>query len=101
MDDCNEELIVKIAVLQRDAIHLREAIKLQASEYERRLSELNHAHAQSTADKNKFATLELMYSKFDEIARWRSDYDKWRWASMGGAAVGGGMLGAMFSRWFS
>jgi hypothetical protein len=97
--------LLKIAVLETEVKNLKEAIKLQALEYERRLAELNHAHAQAVSDKNKFMTSELFYSKYDEIAKWRSELDQWR-SRIVGIAIGigsvsgliGGVIAALVAR---
>lgn len=105
MPETSTDLHVRIAVLETVIIGLREAISLQASEYERRLNELNHAHAQATADRNKFINSDLFYSKLDEIVKWRSELDAWRGRVVGialgigaAAGVGGGLISTLIAK---
>ena len=89
----------RIAVFESEIRWLKENIALQAREYERRLSELNHAHAQATMDRTHFVNAELFYSKMDEWARWRNDIDTWRakvvGIAIGVGAVSGGVAGVI------
>jgi hypothetical protein len=96
---------VKIAVLENEVRNLKSAIELQAKEYERRLSDLNHAHAQATVDKSKFVSGELFYAKLDEVAKWRSEMEKWQSKVIGiaiglGSAAGGiaGIIASFIAR---
>jgi hypothetical protein len=93
------DYLLKINTLEADIRYLKESIRLQASEYERRLTELNHAHAQATSDRNKYLTAELFYSKLDEITTWRTGIDTWRarivGIAIGVGAVSGGVAGAV------
>lgn len=97
MDQENNNYLIKIARLERDVAHLKESIKLQASEYERRLTELNHAHAQSVVDKAKFLSADLYHAKMYELEKWRSEIDTWRariiGIAVGAGAVSGGAVG--------
>ncbi len=87
--------LIKIAVLEAELDSLRDAIKLQAQEYERRLTELNHAHSRATDDRNKFVTTDLFYSKQDELSKWRSELDQWRSRIIGIAIGVSAMTGAV------
>lgn len=80
----------RIAVLEAIIDGLKDSIVLQAKEYERRLTELNHAHARATTDAARFVTAELFYSKYDELAKWRSELDQWR-SRVIGIAIGAGL----------
>ena len=102
MADCEDAThITRIAVLEEKIRSLKEAIGHQATEYARRLDELNHAHAQATSDKNKFITSELFYSKWDDMVKWRSEMDVWR-SRVIGIAIGlgtvGGLVGGVIMR---
>ncbi len=95
--------LVKIAILETEVDNLREAIRLQANEYERRLTELNHAHARATDDRNKFVTTDLFYSKQDELSKWRNELDQWRSRIMGiafGVSAATGALAGVIMRLF-
>ncbi len=85
------EHLLKIAVLQTEVVNLKESIKLQAIEYERRLTDLNHAHQRSVEDKAQFVSSEMFFSKLGEYEKWKSDIDKWR-SRMTGIAVGAGAV---------
>ncbi len=91
------EHLVKIAILETEVDNLREAIRLQAAEYERRLSELNHEHARAREDRNKFVTTDLFYSKQDELTKWRNELDQWRsriiGIAIGVSAASGALMG--------
>lgn len=70
------DALLKIAVLETQLQGMRDSVKLQAYEYERRLTELNHAHAQATQDKQKFVNSDLFYSKMDELHKQRAEADQ-------------------------
>lgn len=94
-DNDNQYLRSRIAVLESNIVWLKENVKLQANEYERRLTELNHAHAQATLDRNKYLSAEMFYSKMTELDKWRSDVDTWRARIMGIAIGVGAVSGAI------
>jgi len=98
MDD-GIDYLLKIAVLENEVRNLHTSIQKQAQEYERRLTELNHAHAQAVTDKQRFLDRELFYSKMDEWGKWRSEVDTWRakvvGIAIGVGAVSGGIAGAI------
>ncbi len=84
---------VRIAVLESQIKGLRENIVLQAREYERRLSELNHAH-QLQIDRNAdYVSREAWDMKNIELESWRRTIDQWRWISIGLGIAGGGVAG--------
>lgn len=56
-------------VLQRDLD--REKVAIQAAEYERRLTVLNHAHEEAVRERNRVLPREM----FDQ---WVTDFSKWR-----------------------
>jgi hypothetical protein len=87
MDHSDE---TKIAVLQSEVANLKQSIILQAKEYERRLTELNHAHAQSTIDKSKFLAADMFYVNKDDVNKWRNEIDQWR-SKVIGIAIGIGL----------
>lgn len=62
---------VEIGALQRDLMWMRENLKLQATEYERRLGELNHAHQQAQEKEREYVSLEThnAYVKSEKDAR--------------------------------
>lgn len=53
------EQAVRIALLEAKLVAADEARGLQAREYERRLTELNHAHARAMEERGTFASREL------------------------------------------
>ncbi len=90
------DALIKIAVLETEVRGLKENIVLQAKEYQRRLSELNHAHDQATADKSAFLRKDTYDAKIAEFAKWQNDMDMWRARVLGigiGAGIGGGLAG--------
>ncbi len=94
METNDHEALVRLAVLETRLNGTVENIALQAQEYERRLTELNHAHARATEDRNKYVGVDLFYSKIDEIAKWRSEMDQWR-SKIIGIAIGVGSFGGL------
>src|SRR3990167_2689653 len=88
MEPCDA---VKIARLEEQVAGLREAVKLQAAEYERRLAELNHAAVRLAADKMQFVNVDVFNVKMDQVMHWRGGIDRWR-AKMTGIAVGAGSI---------
>jgi len=83
---------IKIAVLEEKIAGLQKAIELQGLEYERRLTELNHAHAQAAADKNKFVTSEMFYAYKDSVNTWQREMEVWR-SRVIGIGIGSGLVG--------
>lgn len=92
-DDTNGYL-VRIAILETQITNLKENLTIQAREYERRLTDLNHAHAQSVSDKATYMTKELFDSKHEELIVWKSELDRWR-AKLYGFALGIGVAGGL------
>jgi ElaB/YqjD/DUF883 family membrane-anchored ribosome-binding protein len=95
------ELDKLIAILQERLRSSDEALKSQAREYERRLQELNHAHAQQIARNAEYVPRESFDSRNAQIDEWRREVDKWRWISIGAASVTGtvtGIIGALIIR---
>ena len=86
-----ESAEIKIAVLESLLQGLRENIALQAKEYERRLTELNHAH-QNQIDRNaQYVSREAWELKLSEQESWRREVDRWRWIAVGAGIAGGGL----------
>ena len=96
-DSC--EHLLKIAVLEAQLAGMKENILLQAKEYERRLTELNHAHARAADDRTKFVSNELFSAKMSEFVKWQSNIDQWRskvfGIVLGAGLTGGGLAGAL------
>ena len=54
-----QELLIEVAVLKSRLNDSREALKVQAVEYERRLVELNHAHDRAEQRDTQFVSREV------------------------------------------
>jgi hypothetical protein len=95
----NDESMVNILVER--VTNLKEQIVHQALEYERRLTELNHAHARAAEDKNKYVSAELFYAKIDELIKRQTEFEQWRAKVLGIAigvgAVSGGTVGLVLN----
>lgn len=63
----------KIAILEERLRSLRMEIDKQAREYERRLSELNHAHERAVEDKSNYVSLDSFVGWQGEINAWRGE----------------------------
>lgn len=63
------------------------ALALQAAEYERRLDQLNHAHAKAESDRGRFVTVELN-DAYKEKVDGRFDYITKQLAEIDGNAKG-------------
>jgi chromosome segregation ATPase len=70
------KLRTEIAVLQQQIRGLENARDLQAKEYQRRLEELNHAHAKAEARNAEYLPRELFESTINEFRMWRREVDK-------------------------
>jgi len=70
-----EELKTQIAVLQEKIASMQEAKVLQAKEYERRLEELNHAHAKAEQRNADYLPRELFERTMEELRLWRERVD--------------------------
>jgi len=66
-----QDLILKVAVLEERIANAKESLEKQAREYERRLTELNHAHEQSVEDKMDFLERSVYEKSEDEHDQWR------------------------------
>lgn len=86
------DLDKEIAVLRTKLCAGDEARKLQASEYERRLTELNHAHKQQLDRNAEYISREAWELYRAELEKWRREVDAWRWISIGAGASGGGLV---------
>lgn len=64
-----QELMVEIAVLKTRLTESEKAMSLQASEYARRLDELNHSHANMNNDRAKYVTRDLHDQLYQEMLR--------------------------------
>ena len=62
-----QELLVEIAVLHTKLDSAKEAVNLQAEEYKRRLTELNHAHSRAENTLNTFTPRELFERAIKEV----------------------------------
>ena len=80
----------EIAVLQERIKGQADAIGLQAKEYERRLSELNHAHAQAVARNELYLPREV-YDKAEITRELRISVLKERLDKMEGRSAGIGL----------
>jgi len=65
------EIDIKVAVLEEQVLSLRREIEHQAVEYQRRLSELNHAHDKQVAD-------QATYVSSDRYEGWQGEMNGWR-----------------------
>lgn len=87
------DLEKQIAVLQTELRCMEEARELQAREYERRLGELNHAHAQEIVRNAASVPRELWETRNMQMDKWMREIDRWRWVSIGAGLAGGGLMG--------
>lgn len=88
--DSRIEAIERVHQAEREADKL--ALVLQAREYERRLDDLNHAHAQARADTARFVSVE----KFDAVCERMDKVEKWQ-ASLDGRLLGAGAVITLIS----
>ena len=70
-----QELTVQVAVLHSRLESSKEALGLQASEYERRLDVLNHAHEEAKDVLSKYGSTYMTIDRFD---RFFNDFIEWR-----------------------
>jgi hypothetical protein len=82
----------KIAVLEEKIAGLQKAISLQAAEYERRLTELNHAHAQATTERRQFLQQDVFMTFKDANNNWQREMEVWR-SRVIGIGIGSGLAG--------
>ena len=77
-----QELLIEIAVLHTKLDSAKEAVNLQAEEYKRRLTELNHAHARAENTLNTFTPRELFERAIKEVKERNDlalkDIESWR-----------------------
>ena len=73
---CDDNLHVRIAVLEATIAHLREARDLQAKEYERRLQDLNHAHTQAEEKYREYLPRATYEKSEGERREWQRETDK-------------------------
>ncbi len=71
-----DDLQTRIAVLEERVKNRDTALKLQAEEYERRLQDLNHSHAQARAKEVEFLPRETYYKSEGELLHWRREVDE-------------------------
>lgn len=71
-DDC---LQTRIAVLEERDRNRDRALALQAAEYERRLQDLNHAHARATEKNAEYLPREIFEASVKENLEWRRGVD--------------------------
>jgi len=80
---------LKIAVLETELRSMKDALRLQAIEYERRLQDLNHAHQQQVDRNAQYISREIWEAYLKEDNTWKRSIDQWRWTSVGiGAGLG-------------
>lgn len=72
-----QELTVKIAVLEERIRGREEALQLQASEYERRLDDLNHEHDKNKERNAEFVRREQYDATLNSLTVWRRTVDDW------------------------
>lgn len=71
-----QELLVEVAVLNIKVEERDKALKVQASEYERRLDDLNHAHAEAQRVLNTYLPREIHEKSQTEFRLWQTSVDK-------------------------
>ncbi len=115
-------LVTRVAVLERTISERERALVMQAAEYQRRLDELNHSHAQQLQRNSDFIgrevweahrnAIETRFVGMDISLRTRSDgldkrineFDNWRSRMMGiivGIAAGAGLIGGGLVSFFA
>ena len=65
--------LVRIAVLEEQVKAQRREIEQQAREYERRLTDLNHAHEKQVRDQQTYVSDDKFIGWQGEINNWRSN----------------------------
>ena len=78
-----QELTVEIAVLTERLEASKDALKVQASEYARRLMELNNAHERAERVLGTYVTRESFEQTIRELEGWRRAVDGDRASSSG------------------
>lgn len=91
------DLEMKVSILQTELECSLEARTLQAAEYERRLSELNHAHQQQLDRNAEYVSRELFESRKDAVDRRLNSVERFIWLATGIAIAGGGIIGGMIN----
>jgi len=71
-----QELVVELAVLDTKFHAAQDQLKQQAIEYERRLHELNNAHAKAEAVLHTYITRELFDRHTADLTSWKERIDK-------------------------
>ena len=106
--DNHHSVETRLAIMEERVSSIQTATRLQATEYERRLQELNHAHAQQ-AERNALYLpreyFDMHHSQLEsEVESTRRaielrlvELELWRWKSTGIAIGAGGVLGALIS----
>lgn len=92
------ELETEVAVLQERLSNGNEAVKLQALEYERRLTTLNHAHEQQVQRNLDYVSRETWEQKNVELEKWQRGIDQWKWTSLGIGGLTGAGLAALVNK---
>lgn len=97
------QISTDVAVLKEKIVGIERAISKQALEYERRLTELNHAHAQQVARNETYvpretadANARTITERFNALQKQVSDIDAWKQRVTGiqiGIAIGAGLTG--------
>jgi hypothetical protein len=72
MTSREHELTTRVTVLEEQLKAMREAKELQAKEYERRLTDLNHAHERQVEDQATFVSADKFEGFQGEINQWRN-----------------------------
>lgn len=75
-DAVRQALSYEIRLLDQRIQLLEDARKLQALEYERRLKELNNAHARAAAKEREFLTKEVYEARLGEYLAFRDDVQR-------------------------
>ena len=67
------DMLVELTKLRSEIVAMKDAIKLQAIEYERRLENLNHENARVQSAQDTFLRREVYDAKENELDKWRKE----------------------------
>lgn len=70
-----QELYTEVKVLQARLVEKENTLKLQAAEYERRLQDLNHAHAEARAKESTFLSIATYEVFKQDFQVWKTTVD--------------------------
>ena len=82
-----QELTIEVAVLKTRVNGKEEALRIQAAEYERRLDDLNHAHALARQTLATYLPREIFDKIWSGWEDWRRAVDDDRSTQAGGRAM--------------